>query len=233
MATVKIASLLIRTLAKPIATQIKSQAKEHENFRKLCVGLAQRMHRSEIQLRTRLLGEPAKTIRPLSETRAIESGANSVAEGFLFVVAAAVIVGETWRSSHKESKRRQGVSDDIDGLQERVVQIESKMDEIKQMYEAEVVETRRKNDELGRVLQRVVDIGLRGGWAEFEEKPLQLPLIELITPEQRKQISSSSSSPMSNDTPDDSPTSSPVDSPPPESKSKNTQIDEDDSTTKK
>ena len=41
----------------------------HETFRDICIGLAQRMHRAELGLRTRLLGEPAVHVRPLSETR--------------------------------------------------------------------------------------------------------------------------------------------------------------------
>ena len=45
----------------------------HDTFRTLCVGLAQRMHRFEVGLRTNLLGEPAKHIRPLSETRYVAS----------------------------------------------------------------------------------------------------------------------------------------------------------------
>ena len=35
--------------------------------------------------------------RPLSETRAIQQGANTISEAFLFSVAAALILGETWR----------------------------------------------------------------------------------------------------------------------------------------
>lgn len=37
-----------------------------------------------------------------------------------------------------------------------------------------------RNDELGRILERVVEIGLRGGWAEFEDTPLMLPRIQLV-----------------------------------------------------
>jgi hypothetical protein len=36
-----------------------------------------------------------------------------------------------------------------------------------------------RNEELSRVLLRVVDIGLRGGWAEFENHPIQLPHLQL------------------------------------------------------
>ena len=39
-----------------------------------------------------------------------------------------------------------------------------------------------RNDELGRILERVVEIGLRGGWAEFEGTPLMLPRIQLAPP---------------------------------------------------
>jgi hypothetical protein len=41
----------------------------HETFRKVCVGLAQTMYRGEAKLRTTLLGEPVKSLRPLSETK--------------------------------------------------------------------------------------------------------------------------------------------------------------------
>lgn len=50
-------------------------------------------------------------IRPLSESKAIESGANFISETFLFVVAGGLIVFESWRSRRKESTRREGVED--------------------------------------------------------------------------------------------------------------------------
>ncbi len=47
MATAKIATLAIRTLAKPIATQLKSQAAQHETFRKVsAIPSQQRYHYS-------------------------------------------------------------------------------------------------------------------------------------------------------------------------------------------
>ena len=38
--------------------------------------------------------------------RAIENGANAIAEGFLFSVAAVLILGETYRSSRNQARRR-------------------------------------------------------------------------------------------------------------------------------
>jgi hypothetical protein len=42
----------------------------HPQFRSVCVNLAQSMYRTEVKLRTNLLGEPAlQHIRPLSEAK--------------------------------------------------------------------------------------------------------------------------------------------------------------------
>ncbi|KAJ3729224.1 optic atrophy 3 protein-domain-containing protein [Lentinula raphanica] len=159
MASAKIATLLIRTIAKPISTQIKRQAKEHERFRNFCVSLAQLMYRTEVRLRTGILGEPAKHIRPLSETKAIDSGANALAEGFLFSVAAALIIGETYRTSRNQSKRRDDVDEKLEGLENRVSELATQIGSWQERWEEEV----KRNDDLAKVLTRIVDIGVKGG----------------------------------------------------------------------
>ncbi|KAH9914514.1 OPA3-domain-containing protein [Epithele typhae] len=179
MATAKIASLVIRTLAKPISAQLKTQAKQHEMFRQICVGLAQRMYQTEIKMRTNLLGEPAKHVRPLSETKAIDNGANALAEGFLFVVATGLILGETWRSSNKQARRRDDVDDQLDQLKESVEGLNQRVDTLARLQEERMADEAAKHDELARILTRVVEIGLRGGWAEFEGTPLPLPIVDL------------------------------------------------------
>ncbi|KAF8801428.1 OPA3-domain-containing protein [Phlegmacium glaucopus] len=193
MASVKLATLLIRTIAKPISGRIKEQARQHERFRGLCVNLAQFMYRSEVKLRTNILGEPPRHIRPLSETKAIENGANAIAEGFLFAVAAALILGETWRTSRNQSKRRDAVDDQLDELGTKVTELTARVDTLINGREAEMRDEKLRNDELARILERVVEIGLRGGWAEFQDTPLQLPRIQLAP-----HLRFSSSSPESN-----------------------------------
>ncbi|EDR10796.1 uncharacterized protein LACBIDRAFT_154085, partial [Laccaria bicolor S238N-H82] len=174
MATAKLATLIIRTLAKPISSQIKEQARQyvvlgfrHERFREMCVSLAQFMYRSETKLRTNILGEPARHIRPLSESRAIENGSNALAEGFLFAVAASLIIGETWRSSRNQSKRRDAIDDQIDGLGTGLAELNSRVDTLTQRWEEELLQEKQRNDELSRILERIVEIGLRGGWVEL------------------------------------------------------------------
>ncbi|KAI1791599.1 OPA3-domain-containing protein [Ganoderma leucocontextum] len=206
MATAKIASLVIRTLAKPISNQIKAQAKQHERFRGICIGLAQRMYQTEVRLRTNLLGEPAKHVRPLSETRAIENGANSLAEGFLFTVAVGLILGEQYRSSRNQTKRRDTVDDQLEELKSSVEGLNARLDTLARQQEERFAEESTRHDELARILQRVVEIGLRGGWAEFEGTPLPLPRIDIT----RRPLSpsASDSSNRSQDTPSPSAPSS-------------------------
>ena len=66
--------------------------------------------------------EPAKKppvrIRPLSEAKAVESGATFISETFLFSVAAGLIFFESWRSRRKETSRREDVADRLEELEE-------------------------------------------------------------------------------------------------------------------
>ncbi|KAJ3540989.1 hypothetical protein NMY22_g4073 [Coprinellus aureogranulatus] len=139
------------------------------------------MYRTEIRLRTNILGEAAKPahVRPLSETRAIDQGANFIAEGFMFSVAAILILGETYRSSRSQSKRRDSVDDQLEDLTTGLTELRARVDTLADKWETQLQEEKQRNDELARILERVVEIGLRGGWAEFEGTPLQLPRIQL------------------------------------------------------
>ena len=130
-------------------------------------------------------------------TRAIDNGANAIAEGFLFSVAALLILGETWRSSRSQAKRREGVDDRLDELTSTVEALSKKVDDLSQDFDEKWSDEKQRyatrassrdvqlichasNDELTRILERVVEIGLRGGWAEFEDSPLAIPRIQLV-----------------------------------------------------
>lgn len=125
----KLTSLLVRTVAKPVAGVIKAQAKERVWFRKACILLAQGLHKTDVRLRMQLLGDKEVKVRPLNDVRAIENGAQFVLEAFIFLVAGGLILYEAVRSSKKESTRREGVKDDIAGLQEEVARLRAVVEE--------------------------------------------------------------------------------------------------------
>jgi len=62
---------------------------------------------------------PKARIRPLSEAKAIDSGANFISEAFLFFVGASVILFESWRSRRKETYRRLDIAERINELEGR------------------------------------------------------------------------------------------------------------------
>ena len=80
----------------------------------------------------------------LDSFRAIENGANSIAEGFLFAVAAALILGESWRSSRNQSKRRDSVDDQLDELGTKVTELSARVDSLIEGREVELRDERMR-----------------------------------------------------------------------------------------
>jgi hypothetical protein len=167
------------------------------------------MHTAEISLRTNILGEPARQhIRPLSETkcvlfhfvisfgyfprppppythtraphRAIENGANALAESFLFGVAALLILSESYRASSKQSKRRDDVDEKLEGLLSAVERLQEGKKEVEGALERsreEVEGERKRREALERVVERLVGVGVRAGWGDasvWEGTPLKM-----------------------------------------------------------
>ncbi|KDQ18646.1 hypothetical protein BOTBODRAFT_154595 [Botryobasidium botryosum FD-172 SS1] len=168
MASVKLATLVIRTLAKPISNQLKEQAQQHETFRKLCIGLAQWSYRTETRLRTSLLGESPKAVKPLNDTRAIQNGANTLAEAFLFGVAASIILAETWRSSRSQGRRRDLIDDQIADLTVKITELTKTVESLDEKFAENWEVLQNRNSEISRILSHVVEIGLRDSWSELE-----------------------------------------------------------------
>jgi hypothetical protein len=99
MTSIKLGLLFLRTLAKPVATQLKTQAAAHPLFKEICIKIAQLTHRVEIKQKVRVGDKlvPGET-RPLNEAKAVEAGANFLGEAILFSVAAGGLLFENWRS---------------------------------------------------------------------------------------------------------------------------------------
>lgn len=125
----KLTSLLIRTVAKPIATGLKQQAKEHDKFRLACIRIAQTIHSTDLRLRMSLLGEKKIKIRPLNDNKAIDNGATFILEFFIFSVAGLLIFYEAYRSRKKALDERNALADDISTLQDEIVYIKNKLKE--------------------------------------------------------------------------------------------------------
>ncbi|TPX41833.1 hypothetical protein SeMB42_g04721 [Synchytrium endobioticum] len=152
MATsIKFGTLLVRTIAKPIATAIRNQAKQHERFKEVCIGLAQWTHKVEMNLKMNFFGYKVEAVRPLNDAKAIELGANFISEGIIFSVAAFTIGFETWRSRKNTNARHTDVDEALERLDRDTQQFKLHMDSLKQ----QLVELRKDNERLHGTLERV------------------------------------------------------------------------------
>lgn len=126
----KFTSLVVRTVAKPLAGALKAQAKEHETFKQACITLAQTLHLADIKMRMSLLGENKIKVRPLNDKKAIENGANFLLEFFIFLVAGLLILYESYRSRVKANNEKATVKNDISELQDDIVQMKGLLERL-------------------------------------------------------------------------------------------------------
>ncbi|KAI8084620.1 optic atrophy 3 protein-domain-containing protein [Halteromyces radiatus] len=163
MSTLKLGSLLIKTLAKPVANSIKTQAKQHPTFKEFCIGVAQKSHRLEMTLKMNFLGYKKEVIRPLNDARAIESGANFISEAFVFGVAASIIIAENWRSRNKDKNRRNYVDDALESLESRNNELVEKMEyNIKtlQLASERLQQLEEENVHLRNMLDEILSVSM-------------------------------------------------------------------------
>lgn len=70
-------------------------------------------------------------IRPLSEQKAIEMGANFAAETFIFAVGIGVIVFEQWRQRRKARNARDDIREDLEEMQNDLKAVKAELEEWK------------------------------------------------------------------------------------------------------
>jgi optic atrophy 3 protein len=85
-------------------------------------------------------------IRPLSEAKAIESGATFISESFLFLVAGGIIVFESWRSKRKENTRREDVSERLQSLESKIEGLRTELREERMKTSTTESETQAQDD---------------------------------------------------------------------------------------
>ncbi|GFY91909.1 optic atrophy 3 protein [Actinidia rufa] len=82
---VKLGTLVLKTLSKPIAARIKKEAGLHPKFRQHIVNLAQANHRLSTTMQRRIYGHATDVeIRPLNEEKAVQAAVDLLGEIFVF-----------------------------------------------------------------------------------------------------------------------------------------------------
>lgn len=109
----KLATLLVKMVAKPVASGIKSRAKRHPRLSTISEKIGNFWYIFTQTAQLRLKGHKVKKIKPLSGEEALISGADFLGESFVYSVSASIVIVEVWRQDEKskrmeaQKKRRQ------------------------------------------------------------------------------------------------------------------------------
>lgn len=102
---IKLGFLAVKQIAKPVGQRIKAYAVAGERFQRYMVAMGQFLHRRAIQVERASDGkEQLKTIAPLNEQRAIDRGADFVAECVVYSVSASVVAAEYFMCAYPPAR---------------------------------------------------------------------------------------------------------------------------------
>jgi len=129
----KLGTLLLKTMSKPIATRLKTEASRHPKFRQLIINLAQANHRISTNIQRRVYGHATNVeIRPLNEEKAAQAAADLIGELFVFSVAGAAVIFEVQRSARSEARKEEARKNEIEAIRQKEDQLAEEILTMKQ-----------------------------------------------------------------------------------------------------
>ncbi|XP_006643981.1 optic atrophy 3 protein homolog [Oryza brachyantha] len=128
----KLGTLALRTLSKPIASRLKSQAAVHPKFRNFIISIAQINHRITTRIQRRIYGHATDVeIRPLNEEKAVQAATDLIGEAFIFSVAVAALIFEVQRSARSEARKEEARKQELEELKQREESLSKDLEELK------------------------------------------------------------------------------------------------------
>ncbi|KAL1537830.1 OPA3-like protein [Salvia divinorum] len=129
----KLGTLALKTLSKPIAARLKKQAGIHPEFRNIIVSVAQANHRITTTMQRRIYGHATDVeIRPLNEEKAVQAAVDLMGELFVFSVAVAALFFEVQRSARSEAKKEEIRMQEMEGMRQRDEELAQEVELLKQ-----------------------------------------------------------------------------------------------------
>ncbi|XP_065879898.1 OPA3-like protein [Euphorbia lathyris] len=137
----KLGTLAVKTLSKPVAAKLKQQAAIHPKFRNFIVSMAQSNHRLTTQMQRRIYSHATDAeIRPLNEEKAVQAAVDLIGELFVFTVAGAVVIFEVQRSAKSEARKEEIRRQELGAMKQRdeelaqeIEMLRHKLEEIEQL----------------------------------------------------------------------------------------------------
>ncbi|KAJ7947041.1 Optic atrophy 3 protein (OPA3) [Quillaja saponaria] len=116
----KLGTLALKTLSKPIANRLKHQAALHPSFRQFIISIAQTNHRITTRMQRSIYGHATDVeIRPLNEEKAVQAAVDLFGEVFVFTVAGVALIFEVQRSSRSEARKEELRKQELEAIRQR------------------------------------------------------------------------------------------------------------------
>ncbi|XP_009345235.1 OPA3-like protein [Pyrus x bretschneideri] len=132
----KLGTLAIKTLSKPVAARLKHQAAVHPRFRQLIVSIAQANHRITTRMQRRLYSHATDVeIRPLNEEKAVQAAVDLMGELFVFSVATVALIFEVQRSARSEARKEEARKQELEALKQRDEALSGEVELLKEKLE--------------------------------------------------------------------------------------------------
>lgn len=135
----KLASLLIKTLSKPLSKRIKHEFSRYSLTKQMLVSIGQTSHAVTSRMQIWSAGYRVRSIKPLEPEKALKDGAEFVGESFVFLVSGSLVVWEYNRSAEstrrKEEKKRAEAKAERAALQAKLVALDARLKAIETTVE--------------------------------------------------------------------------------------------------
>lgn len=132
----KLGTLVLKTLSKPIASRLKKEAGKHPKFRKVIVDMAQANHRLTTTMQRRIYSHATDVeIRPLNEEKAVQAAVDLLGEFFVFSVAGVALILEVQRSARSEAKKEELRKKDLEGMRQKDEELAKEIELLKKKLE--------------------------------------------------------------------------------------------------
>ena len=127
----KLASLLVKTLAKPLSKRIKHEFSRYNFTKQILIGIGQTSHSITSRMQIWSAGYQVRSIKPLEEEKALKDGAEFVGESFVFLVSGTLVVWEYNRSAEstrrKEEEKRAEARAERAALKAKLVALDARL----------------------------------------------------------------------------------------------------------
>ncbi len=135
---IKLGSLLVKTLSKPIAKGLKARLTNHPKMTEYCARVGQTSHLFWSIITIRAAGHVGLRVKPLDDASALNLGAETISEIFIFSVAGTCIILELARSDAvkaRDAKAKRLKEEEKDAASARLlndIELKLKQIELKQ-----------------------------------------------------------------------------------------------------